>query len=203
MLVKHRGGLSNSGFFLAWSSIAQSVCQWVFSLLAIWCLRPWIPILHSPEGDTSSLFNSKSACLYQSIEINNSKHVYRQNQLRKPTVNRIEWAECSPIIVTGCRVKVLSLILDSWVSLSAGIQFARNSVAEALSPNPAFSWRFGVWELVFEPCIQQRKTACLLSIWKSLARARASALTKTNMYITRNRCESQPTMGSSGLNVCW
>ena len=55
--------------FLAWSSIAQSVCQWAFSLLAIWCLRP------SAEEDNLSPFDSNIACLCQSIEINNNKHV--------------------------------------------------------------------------------------------------------------------------------
>ena len=50
---------------------------------------------------------------------------------------------------------------------------------------------------------QQRKTTCLLSIRKSLACARASKLTTTNMYIARARCESQPTVGSSGRNARW
>ena len=60
--------------FLAWSSIAQSVCQWAFSLLAIWCLRPWwVRILLSAEEDNLSPFDSNIACLCQSIEINNNK----------------------------------------------------------------------------------------------------------------------------------
>ena len=50
-------------------------------------------------------------------------------------------------------------------------------------------------------CIQQRKTTCLLSIRKSLACARGSKLTPTNMYITRARCESQPAVGSSGMTL--
>ena len=37
--------------------------------------------------------------------------------------------------------------------------------------------------LGFESCSQQRKTTCLLSIRKSLACARASKLTTTNMYV--------------------
>ena len=53
----------------------------------------------------------------------------------------------------------------------------------------------------FESCIQQRKTTCLFSIRKSLARARASKLTTRNMYITRARYKSQPAVGSSGLNA--
>ena len=57
------------------------------------------------------------------IEINN-KHVYRQSQVRKPTGSGVDWVECSLIIGTGCRVHVFSLILDSSVGLSAGIQSA-------------------------------------------------------------------------------
>ena len=67
---------------------------------------------------------SKFACLCQSIEINNNKHVYRQRQVRKPFGSKDEWAECLLIIGTGCRVQVFSLILDSSVGLSAGIQSA-------------------------------------------------------------------------------
>ena len=43
----------------------------------------------------------------------------------------------------------------------------------------------------FESCIGQRKTTCLLSIWKSLACTRASKLTTTNMYIARARYETR------------
>ena len=46
------------------------------------------------------------------------------SQVRKPTGSEVEWAECLLIIGTGRRVQVLSLILDSSVGLSAGIQFA-------------------------------------------------------------------------------
>ena len=61
--------------FLVWSSMAHWVCQRAFSLLAIWCLRPWVRILHSPEEYKLSPLDSKIACLCQSIEINN-KHIY-------------------------------------------------------------------------------------------------------------------------------
>ena len=81
-----------------------------------------------------------------------------------------------------------SLILDSSVALSAGIQSARYLVPETL------------W---VQSCIQQRKTTCLLSILKSLACARASKLTTTNMFIARARCECQTAVGSSGLNARW
>ena len=91
----------------------------------------WVPILHSAEEDNLSPFDSKIACLCQSIEINN-KHVYRQNQVQMPNGSGVEWAECSLIIVTGCRVQVFSLILDSLVGLSAGIQSAGDSIPETL-----------------------------------------------------------------------
>ena len=68
-----------------------------------------------------SLFDSNIACMCQSIEINNNKHVYRQSQVRMPNGYGVEWAECSLIIGAGCRVQVFSLILDSSVGLSAGI----------------------------------------------------------------------------------
>ena len=112
----------------------------IFSLLAIWCLRPWrVQILHSAEEDNLSPFDSNIACLCQSIEINN-KHVYRQSQVRMPNGCGVEWAECSLIIGTGCRVQVFSLILDSSVGLSVGIESAGDLVSETLTgSNPAFS----------------------------------------------------------------
>ena len=59
----------------AWSSIAQSVCQRAFSLLAIWCLAPRVQILHSAEENNLSPFYLNIACLCQSIDINNNKYV--------------------------------------------------------------------------------------------------------------------------------
>ena len=50
-----------------------------------------------------------------------SRNVYGRDL---PNVVGIEWAECLLIIGTGCRVQFFSLILDSSVGLSAGIQSA-------------------------------------------------------------------------------
>ena len=88
-----------------------------------------------------SPFDSKIACLCQSIEINNNKYVYRQSQVRMPNGSGVRWAECLLIIGTGCRVQVFfSLTLDSSVGLSAGIQSAGDWVSETpLGSNPAFS----------------------------------------------------------------
>ena len=93
----------------AWSSIAQSVCQWAFSLLAIWCLGPRVQILHSAEEHNLSPFDLNIACLCQSIEINNNKYIYCQSQVRKSTDSGVKWAECSLIIGTGCWVQVFAL----------------------------------------------------------------------------------------------
>ena len=63
------------------SSIAQSVCHRAFRLLAIWCLRSWVRILHSAEEDNVSPFDSNIVCLSQSIDINNNK--YNKTKLNK------------------------------------------------------------------------------------------------------------------------
>ena len=49
-----------------------------------------------------------------------------------PNGSGIEWTECLLIIGTGYRVKVFSLILNSSVGLSAGIQSAGDLVQETL-----------------------------------------------------------------------
>ena len=125
--------------FSAWSSIAQSVCQRAFSLLANRCFRTRVQILHSAEEPNLSPFDLNIACLWQSIEINNNKYVYRQSQVQKSTDSGVKWAECSLIIGTGCRVQVFSLILDSSVGLSASIQSAGHLMSGTPGSNPAFS----------------------------------------------------------------
>ena len=100
----------------AWSSIAQSVCQRAFSLLAIWCLGPRLQILHSAEEHNLSPFDLNIACLCQSIEINNNKYIYRQSQVRKSTDSGDKWAECSLIIGTSCRVQVFA-----WSSIAQSV----------------------------------------------------------------------------------
>ena len=86
--------------------------------------------------------------------------------MRKPNGSGVEWVECSLIIGTGCWVQVFSLILDSSVGLSPD-----ECLLEIRFQRPWFKSR-----------IQQRKTACFLSTWKSLACARASKLTTIDMY---------------------
>ena len=70
--------------------------------------------VHAPSF---SPFDSKIACLCQSIEINNNNnHVYRQSQVRTPIGSGVEWAECSLIIGTGYWVKVFA-----WSSMAQAV----------------------------------------------------------------------------------
>ena len=128
----------------------------------------WVRILHSAEEDNLSPCDSKIACLCQSIEINNNKYVYRQSQVRMPNGSGVRWAECLLITGTGCPVQVFA-----WSSIAQSVCQRAFSLLEIGFQRPSG----------FESCIQQRKTTCLLSIRKSLACARASKLTTTNMCV--------------------
>ena len=145
----------------------QSAGDWVSETL-------WVRILHSAEEDNLSPFDSKIACLCQSIEINNNKYVYRQSQVRMPNGSGVRWAECLQIIGTGCRVQVFL----AWSSIAQSVCQQAFSLLEIGFQRPSG----------FESCIQQRKTTCLLSIRKSPACARASKLTTTNMYVCMYVC---------------
>ena len=101
----------------AWSSIAQSVCQRAFSLLEIrFQIPPWVRILHSAEEDNKVSFRFENRLPVPEHQINNSKHVYRQRQVWMPNGSGVEWAECSLIIGTGCRVQVFA-----WSSIAQSV----------------------------------------------------------------------------------
>ena len=87
-----------------------------------------VRILHSAKEKNLSPFDSKIACLCRSININNNKHVYHQSQLRKTTGNEVKWVECSLIIGTDYRFR---LLLD-------------NSVVLWVSRRHSVCWRVGV-----------------------------------------------------------
>ena len=76
----------------------QSAGDWVSETLRV-------RILHSAEEDNLSPFDSKIACLCQSIEINNNKYVYCLSQVRMPNGSGVRWAECLVIIEMGCWVQ--------------------------------------------------------------------------------------------------
>ena len=63
--------------------------------------------MHSAEEDNLSILDSNIACLGQSIEINNTKYVYHQNQVPRPNGSEVKWAECSLIIGTGSWIQVI------------------------------------------------------------------------------------------------
>ena len=139
----------------------QSAEDWVSETL-------WVRILHSAEENNLSPFDSKLACLCQSIEINNNKYVYRQSQVRMPNGCGVRWAECLLIIGRAVEFKFYA-----WSSIAQSVCQQAFSLLKIGFQRPSG----------FESCIQQRKTTCLLSIRKSLACARASKLTTTNIYI--------------------
>ena len=75
---KRRFGICLSHYSTHECHGASNPRQRAFSLLAIWCQRPWVWILHSAEEDNLSPFDSNIACMCQSIEINNNKHILLQ-----------------------------------------------------------------------------------------------------------------------------
>ena len=77
---------------------------------AIWCLRPWVRILHSAEEDNLSPFDSKIACLCQSIEINNNTHAYRQSQVRK------QWGRVVTMILSKCNRYIIARPYLAYIS---------------------------------------------------------------------------------------
>ena len=62
--------------FIAWSSVAQSVCPGAFNLLEIQFKRPWVHILHSAAEDNFSPFYPTSLSYCQCIKINTNKYIY-------------------------------------------------------------------------------------------------------------------------------
>ena len=136
-----------------------------------------VRILHSAEGDNFSPFDSKMACLCPSIDINNKKHVYRQSQVRMPNGNwiRVGW------MLADHRDGLSSFKFLAWSSIAQSVCQRAFGLLQTRFQRPSG----------FESCIQQRKTTRLLSIRKSLACARASKLTTTNIciYISKsNKC---------------
>ena len=114
MLAHHGDGLSSSSF-IDWSSIAQSVCQRTLRLLAIWCPRPWVRILHSAEEDNLSTFDSKITCLCQSIEIKSSQHLDIDifNSLRPRDTYMHQWTMPSLVHTMACRLVGAKPLSDS------------------------------------------------------------------------------------------
>ena len=160
MLADHRDGLSSSSF-LAWSSIAQSVCQQAFSLLKIGFQRP--------PGFESCILQRKTTCLLS---------------IRKS----LACARASKLTTTNMYV---CMYVRTYVHYIYKYEFRRFQV---------YSLRQNYWILhILNPLI----IGINVVIRKSLACARASKLTTTNMYITRARCECQMAGGSDGLNACW
>ena len=89
MLAGHRDGLSVQVFRLILDiSVGFSAgVQFAGDLVSE---RPLVRILHSAEEDNLSPFDSNIACLCQSIEINNNKHLY-WDLIKTMSVKRTPW----------------------------------------------------------------------------------------------------------------
>ena len=121
-------------------SIAQSVCEWAFSLLANWCLRPPSVETCIQQKNTTCLRSIRKSFSCASASKLTTPNIYiakarreSQSALKSSGLNAYSW------LGTGCWVQVFSFILDSAVSLSAGIQSAGDLVSETLGSNPAFN----------------------------------------------------------------
>ena len=79
-------------------------------------------------------------------------YMHRQSQVRKPTGSGVEWAECSLIIGTGCRVQVL-LELSSLSSSFAWVQVLLE--LSSIVSGHSVCWRFGVWDLGMNPAFSR------------------------------------------------
>ena len=77
--------------------------------------------------------------IYQTIKITKNKHEYRQSRGRVPSGSGVEWLNAGWSEGRAVEFIFFSLILDSSVGLSAGIQSAGYSVpSDPLGSNLAF-----------------------------------------------------------------
>ena len=106
-------------------SIAQSVCQRAFSLMAIWCLRPWAQILHSAEKDNLSPLDLNIACLCQSIEIDNT-HVCLY--------------VCMYVCMYVYHVCTYVLLATMW-RVCVSLSHSKFDIANVWKPVPGCSWK--------------------------------------------------------------
>ena len=116
-------GMGYSVQVLAWSLIAQSVCQRVFGLLEIRFQRPCVESCIQQE-DYLSPFNSKIACLRPSIEMNNNKKIpvliFNLRKIARTTTIHARFMQAIYSSVKLCKVQ------------SANYNFANTSVGRYL-----------------------------------------------------------------------
>ena len=118
----------NPGDECAWSLIAQSVCQWAFSLLEIRFQRPSGFESCTQQGKQLVSFRIEIACLCQSIKINNNKYAefWLRGVFEFQTPIKIMWTLISsdhefygPIVLTFARLGPISVtgILEHAITL--------------------------------------------------------------------------------------
>ena len=104
----------NAHSSFAWSSTAQSVCEWAFRLVSQNCK---VPILHSTEEDNLVLFVSKWHFSVSEHYQNQTTNMYIASQGWTNSGSEVKWAECSLIIGTGCWAQVFA-----WSSIAQSVQ---------------------------------------------------------------------------------
>ena len=95
----------------AWSSIAHLVCEWAFSLLAIWCLRLQSFESCIQQRMTTCLLLIRNPCPVPEHYQNQTRNIYCQSQEWTNSCNEIKRAECSHTIGMGCWDKVFARCL--------------------------------------------------------------------------------------------
>ena len=123
MLAHHRDGLLSSSF-LAWSSIAQLICERAFSMLAIKCLRhPSFESCIQQRKTTCLLSIRKSLACARASKLTTNIYIATARCKSQSAVKSSGLNARSPL-GQAVEFKFFSLILDSSVGLWVGIQSA-------------------------------------------------------------------------------
>ena len=120
---------------------------------------------------------------YQYVNYSQKRRILKDNHSGVDSQNHCSiFMQNSPIKMFPMPVQI-----PEWKCMYVCIYLAWSSIAQSVCQQAFSLLEIGFQRHPgFESCSQQRKTTCLLSIRKSLACARASKLTTTNMYVCKN-----------------
>ena len=143
-------------------SLIQLVCQRAFSLLASWCLKSWVRILHSATENMFTPFDSKIACFCQRIDINNNKYRFiATTHIANTGLRGAMHGTVLVMIITGfrrclwnCTMKYGSYDIDLMISfINSGIQISlfltHGGLVAQLSPQLNVRYQANAWTDVF------------------------------------------------------
>ena len=126
-------------------SLSLSIYIYICTMYIYVCVLKF-RILHSTKDDNLSPFDSKIACLCQSIKTKNNRLVYHQRQVRKPIGCEVKWAECSFVIGTGCSVQVLwdERVQGGYLKLTAALFYCMYMLTQMFTKQFSES-KYGVY----------------------------------------------------------